>query len=558
MEMEDIKDFVTLPEITPDIIEDVKSLFANYIFYRRTKINKPDMCGGNVKVRTCECTCTACDRTYLHDFTDHTHNDRVTCPKCGAEAYLKSAGYSKNNLAERQRVVIVCPENESRVWLRAYYVDRKFSKHDLTNEIITDLRFEETTRYILEPHSARCFKSWYTYSSQKMIWQEAKNITEPFGPSMGYIPDYTIINLGGFKNTFLKYLDTEAYKAEVERYVCSSYYYYGSPINSMLVKYICAFAQYPIIEKLIKAGFGEIVCEMVIYKRPCKRIFDWKAESLDKFFKHFSRSEIRYLRGRNQKIMFAQAYLRYRKLVKKPDIDRLNLMLMKYGQGGFDDLCTIVKRYGLKFEKAARYLEKQFENKIGKKNEYFSIQSCLEQWKDYLNFAHDLSYDLSDPVVMFPKDIKKAHDRASDILSAIKREAEEKAMRERTEKLKKKYTFSYGELTIKVPESMQEIIDEGKALRHCVGGYAARHADGKVIILFVRKLSDPETPFVTMEIAASDGKRVVQYHGFRNDADQPLPAQVQEFIEEFKLYIAHPRAYMKRRSAEAEKEKAIA
>lgn len=122
------------------------------------------------------------------------------------------------------------------------------------------------------------------------------------------------------------------------------------------------------------------------------------------------------------------------------------------------------------------------------------------------------------------------------------REAEAKKMKSLMLKLKNKYSFEYQGLKIVVPESMQDIIDEGKALSHCVGGYAERHAEGKLSILFIRKLSDPDTSYVTMEV---QGKRIIQYHGYKNDVKKQLPKQVVDFVEEFKKYIDNPIAYKK-------------
>lgn len=84
-------------------------------------------------------------------------------------------------------------------------------------------------------------------------------------------------------------------------------------------------------------------------------------------------------------------------------------------------------------------------------------------------------------------------------------------------KLRKKFGFSAGGLTVVVPKNSDEIVQEGKTLRHCVGGYAARHMDGKVVILFIRKARRPERSFLTVELSPDDKPRVRQVHGYRND-----------------------------------------
>ena len=66
---------------------------------------------------------------------------------------------------------------------------------------------------------------------------------------------------------------------------------------------------------------------------------------------------------------------------------------------------------------------------------------------------------------------------------------------------------------------MYEIIDEGKTLHHCVGGYAPRHLTGSTTILFLRKAERPDVPLVTIEI---NGNNIIQAHGHSNEIN-PCP-----------------------------------
>ena len=85
--------------------------------------------------------------------------------------------------------------------------------------------------------------------------------------------------------------------------------------------------------------------------------------------------------------------------------------------------------------------------------------------------------------------------------------------------LEKKYGFALGELRVVIPMSSAEIVQEGRTLHHCVGGYAARHIEGKTTILFIRKRRTPGRSFLTVELAADKRGRVsiVQVHGYRNE-----------------------------------------
>lgn len=58
-----------------------------------------------------------------------------------------------------------------------------------------------------------------------------------------------------------------------------------------------------------------------------------------------------------------------------------------------------------------------------------------------------------------------------------------------------------------------EIIKEGKILIHCVATYAKSYAEGKTSIFFIRKISEPDIPYYTLEF--KNGK-VAQNRGLRN------------------------------------------
>ena len=75
---------------------------------------------------------------------------------------------------------------------------------------------------------------------------------------------------------------------------------------------------------------------------------------------------------------------------------------------------------------------------------------------------------------------------------------------------------------IRLPKDEDEICKEGMSLHHCVGGYAHEHSIGSTTIMFLRKKSEPDKPFYTIEveIGVADGKvaglRIRQIHGFGN------------------------------------------
>ena len=80
---------------------------------------------------------------------------------------------------------------------------------------------------------------------------------------------------------------------------------------------------------------------------------------------------------------------------------------------------------------------------------------------------------------------------------------------------------------IVLPKNAEEIRREGRTLNHCVGNYVERVAKGETLILFVRKESDPETPYFTLEYR---NNHVVQCRGKFNCA---MPKEVESFVKLF-------------------------
>lgn len=107
---------------------------------------------------------------------------------------------------------------------------------------------------------------------------------------------------------------------------------------------------------------------------------------------------------------------------------------------------------------------------------------------------------------------------------------------------RKKLEFAHGGLFIRQPKNMTEIVNEGKRLHHCVGGYAERHAYGKLHIMFIRTAEKPDVPFYTVEVDLFG--EIVQVRGLRNCETTP---EVDAFMEAYKKHLAAAIGREKRR-----------
>lgn len=113
------------------------------------------------------------------------------------------------------------------------------------------------------------------------------------------------------------------------------------------------------------------------------------------------------------------------------------------------------------------------------------------------------------------RELQWMHDQYTDIANAQRYNSLKKDGR--WDKFNKKRIEKYekigDEFEIVVPREPKDIINEGASLNHCVGGYLESVASGYKTILFLRKVSEPDKSFYTIEV---DDSRIVQIHGNHN------------------------------------------
>lgn len=137
----------------------------------------------------------------------------------------------------------------------------------------------------------------------------------------------------------------------------------------------------------------------------------------------------------------------------------------------------------------------------------------LSTYNDYLLMGATLGLDLDDPQMRFPKSIREAHDQAVKQSRAV----QDQVLNAKIAKVAKSLRplcWSFDGLCIRPATSKTELIIEGETLSHCVGkmNYDKKMADRKTAIFFIRKLTEEEKPFVTLELNLSNGE-VIQCYG---------------------------------------------
>ncbi len=149
----------------------------------------------------------------------------------------------------------------------------------------------------------------------------------------------------------------------------------------------------------------------------------------------------------------------------------------------------------------------------------------LVLYEDYLNAASWLQLDFADTKVLFPRNFRDLHEDYTkqyadhEIEVELKKaEGISKKMYETAQRFGYLADFRENGMCVFVAQTKADLIREGSFMHHCVGrmDYDKRQAEGRSVICFIRKESDPALPFATVEVSVKDSLKVVQCYGKDN------------------------------------------
>lgn len=86
----------------------------------------------------------------------------------------------------------------------------------------------------------------------------------------------------------------------------------------------------------------------------------------------------------------------------------------------------------------------------------------------------------------------------------------------------KKYEYKYRNFQIIAPQRVEDILEEGSELKHCIIGkdtYYERIAKRESYLLFLRKIDAPEKPYYTLEVEPNGTVRQKRTYYDRQNAD---------------------------------------
>lgn len=160
----------------------------------------------------------------------------------------------------------------------------------------------------------------------------------------------------------------------------------------------------------------------------------------------------------------------------------------------------------------------------------------LHLYLDYFNAAKKYIY-MDTNQALYPNNLHEAHDYYVEKVKEEERKINEEREKRKIENFLKVskdcewLSWDSNHYMIMVTPNIESLINEGQLLHHCVGhmNYDQKMADGGNLIMFVRKIEEPETPFYTVEFDKKT-KKIIQCRGDKNAS---ATKEVQEFLDKW-------------------------
>ncbi|MGG1673298.1 PcfJ domain-containing protein [Paenibacillus sp. NRS-1783] len=453
--------------------------------------------------------CTHCKRQWMTDET-LKENQQAVCKKCGSSCTVKASGRSRKRLRDDAYVVYYDKSqfNPKAIVARGLYVERDYrgEYRDVETKITVD------HYYLFEPRKAGVMYSRAYGDSHRV-----------------YLQDHVKCEYGGyFSYGYRHWTRVVANYDSIQEAVQGTPYQYSTweQYNERdMVRFFDLYSQYPCVEYLTKLGMKYFV-EAKLYSMPTFNAINWRGKSIEQVLK-LCKQQINEIRDYPKNELHPLT-LRLQQIIRQDgsalSLQELNVIAKLY-ESSFSSLKKILKYASL--IRVHNYIQKQYRLLQKSRENRRSIYEVISTWKDYIADCETLQLDIKNDFILFPKELHEAHQHTIRMVKVKVDEILNEKLSRRLQSLKK-YCFQSDDFFIRPAASSKELIEEGKVLQHCVGRYVEDYAKGKTSLFVVRRKSEPEKPFYTMEIR----KNVIfQTRGLKNAA---MTDEVQHFVEEFK------------------------
>lgn len=491
-----------LPQSVHKWIDNTVMAYSRYMFYdansKKQTTARCSVCGNEVTIKNVR------------------SGDKVTCPichkKCTAKPYRKYL--NSNGFCNRETIMYLQPFKGTRFCAREFIVKYAYSQGRIKPRII----MQELSRTTCDFDGQEMrVQEQYTYDENYKGGDWRKDFCRSVNSSLPLYPgtlNKIFKRVKGFNKWHIDYGKIARLCNPVG---CENLYNAVNRVASL--------------NNIIDNSLINLARDVITYTYRCTE-FDLAKGSLRKSF-GITKDDLKILKQLNPKLYEFKLYKAYKQTGRKIDIEELKefLKVSSTIDCNTAEMLSILQRSSLrKFCKFFRRWESENCTSQDKDDWWDPRRHFFSDYKDYIRNATLLEYDLSNSEVLFPKNLKQAHDLAYSIINDKElKNAELPQIARQYETYSKLYSFEYRDLCIIPPSRHNDLKNEGKTLCHCVATYAKRVAVGSTIILFIRKTSEKDKPYFTLELNPITYE-IEQCRGLRNCA---YPKEVKDFMDKW-------------------------
>lgn len=472
--------------------------------------------------------CTACRHEV--SIAAAKHNTSGLCPHCKKKITFKCRG-RRGRVFDRETVQVLQKAEGNGLVLRIIKVYRSFADSDIPNHFEI---WENARQFITLSSSGQCSVDAYYYH-----YKAGYDLT-PW--CNGYRPVFD-----RWKYNFTADMSGVLYQRNLSDTLKDTPWAYsqleafsGIASFSGVATFLSAYIKRPKIEHLIKMKLYRLVSGIIYggYSYSALQAINFNGENMRAIL-GIDRPYFPLLRELNPSIDQLHLIRQLLQADHKPSTEQIKWFIASKISNA--DAAKELPAH-MSVHKLQRYVEQQFapeDEAALKRVDYYKMNTLITDYHDYLCMCKELQYEVKNSFILFPRELKAAHDSVAKTLKDKRTAEHEKAIAGSFDEWQKRYQYQSKELMMIPPHSAKEIVDEGAALHHCVRLYVKNVAEKKSVILFVRSVDEPDKSLCTVEV--KDGQ-VTQARGFDNE--EP-PAQITAFIEQWKqrvLYAAEKAA----------------
>ena len=495
------------PGLSVEDLAEVEYLYEPYLFYEKTNYGREiwtTCCHRHEHVHTLTELFTPADYELLR----MQHGETVRCPFCGRFVTVKNHKLLRSGWKHKQYMPVLflhVSEDGETIYAQGYW-----SMRDLKNDPAGQILYMVTYVYRFRRGEVMVWgRSDAPGRSVDPYFPKGLRIPEPAsnGGLYSRVEPYDVIGMDRLQNSFLKYTRYDVPVTEWERQ-----HWNNGRCRGDLANYLAAAARWPEnVEMLRKIGLNEPVIDLVYNGKKNADIMNWDETDPRKAF-GLTKPQLKEWMALRGDLQTLRVWKGLHKTDSQCSFEQARAVLGKFMPKTFREIMSRCKRHKIHSGHLLNYLESQTGQRCH--GGYFSTEQAAQLWRDYIDAAAKIGYDLSNPIHQMPKHLDAKHNEATTAAQVLEVAEKVKEFKSRTAALDKRYGFEDKDFFIRAPIDAAEIVAEGKALAHCVGGYAERHAKGTTTILFLRSKAEPDKPYVTIEM---DGCTIRQIHGYKND-----------------------------------------